>query len=157
MLIPHYRDILAELSAAGADFMVVGAYALASYVEPRSTGDIDIWIRPDPSNAVRVWNALASFGAPISNISVDQIAKPGFGYQIGVAPVRIDILTEIDGVTFEEAWNERKLLNFEGVTVPVISRRHLLLNKKAAGRPKDLADVASLEEDALNEESRDDA
>lgn len=137
--------------------MVVGAYALASYVEPRSTGDIDIWIRPDPSNAVRVWNALASFGAPISNISVDQIAKPGFGYQIGVAPVRIDILTEIDGVTFEEAWNERKLLNFEGVTVPVISRRHLLLNKKAAGRPKDLADVASLEEDALNEESRDDA
>jgi hypothetical protein len=159
MLIQHYKDILAELSAAGAEYLVVGGFAIAAHVIPRSTFDIDIWIRPDPENAQRVWNALASFGAPIGNVTRDDLARPGFFYQIGVAPVRIDILTEIDGITFDEGWQEREHLNFEGVVVPFISMRHLLANKRASGRPKDLADIALIEaeQSAENRTSSDDA
>ncbi|HEX5725921.1 MAG TPA: hypothetical protein VFX98_10685 [Longimicrobiaceae bacterium] len=145
MLIPHYRDILAELSAAGADYLLVGAFAMAVYEIPRATGDIDLWIRPDPANARRVWTALARFGAPVETLTEEELAQPGFFYQIGVAPVRIDLLTQIDGVEFEEAWREREHREFYGVVVPVISRRHLLINKKATGRAKDLADAAWLE------------
>lgn len=146
MLIPHYKDILRELSAAEADFLLVGAFAIAVHQYPRATGDIDLWVRPDPANAARVWKALARFGAPVDNVSVEELSRPGFFYQVGVAPVRIDILTAIDGVSFEEAWNEREYHELDGVTVPVISRRHLLINKKATGRPKDLADAAMMEE-----------
>lgn len=145
MLIQHYRDILAELSAAGAEYLVVGGFAIAAHVIPRSTGDIDVWVRADTVNAERVWNALVSFGAPMGDLTPEDLSRPGFGFQIGVAPVRIDILTEIDGVTFDEAWREREHLNFEGVVVPFISMEHLLRNKKASGRPKDLADVVLLE------------
>ena len=145
MLIQHYRDILGELSAAEADFLLVGAFAIAVHEFPRATGDIDLWVRPDSANARRVWSALAKFGAPVDGVSVEELSRPGFFYQIGVAPVRIDILTAIDGVTFDEAWGEREYHDLFGVTVPVISRRHLLINKKAAGRPKDLIDVAWLE------------
>ena len=144
MLIQHYRDILAELSAAGAEYLVVGGFAIAAHVEPRSTGDIDVWVRPDPENARRVWNALASFGAPVETLTPADFARPGFFFQIGVAPVRIDILTEIDGVAFDEAWKAREHLTFEGVIVPFIGMEHLLRNKQASGRPKDLADVALL-------------
>jgi hypothetical protein len=148
MLIQHYRDILAELSAAGAEYLVVGGFAVAAHVIPRSTLDIDVWIRPDPENAQRVWDALASFGAPIGNLTPADFAKPGFFYQIGVAPVRMG---------FEEAWREREHLKFEGVMVPFLSMRHLLANKKAAGRPKDLADIALIEAEQQNRESSDDA
>jgi hypothetical protein len=146
MLIPHYRDILHELSAAEADYLLVGAFAIAVHLYPRATGDIDLWIRPDTANAGRVWQALARFGAPVDKLSVDELSRPGFFYQVGVAPVRIDILTAIDGVSFDEAWDEREYHDLFGVVVPVISRRHLLINKKATGRPKDQADVAWLEE-----------
>ncbi|HEX2202502.1 MAG TPA: nucleotidyl transferase AbiEii/AbiGii toxin family protein [Longimicrobium sp.] len=139
-----------ELSAAGAEYLLIGAFAIAVHEMPRATGDIDLWIRPDPENARRVWAALASFGAPIDDLTVEELAKPGMFYQIGVAPVRIDFVTEIDGVSFDDAWSEREYHVFEGVTVPVISRRHLLINKKATGRPKDLADVAWLEEGQLD-------
>jgi hypothetical protein len=158
MLIQHYRDILAELSAAEAEYLLIGAFAVATYVEPRTTGDIDLWVRPGPENAARVWRALAAFGAPISMLTPEELAKPGFFFQIGVAPVRIDLLTAIDGVTFEEAWAEREFLNFEGLMVPVISRKHLVINKKATGRPKDLADVATLQGQAARKSApRDDA
>jgi hypothetical protein len=150
MLNPDYRDILSELSGAGADFLVVGAFAMAAHQMPRATGDLDIWIRPDPANARRVWTGLARFGAPVAEITYEELAEPGLFLQIGVAPVRIDILTEIDGVGFDEAWADRIELDFEGVGVPVISRRHLLVNKKAAGRPKDLADAAWIEEQGID-------
>jgi hypothetical protein len=150
MLNPDYRDILSELSGAGAEFLVVGAFAMAAHQMPRATGDLDLWIRPDPSNARRVWTGLARFGAPVSQITYEELAEPGLFLQIGVAPVRIDILTEIDGVGFEEAWADRIERDFEGVRVPVISRRHLLVNKRAAGRPKDLADAAWIEEQGLD-------
>jgi hypothetical protein len=139
MLIQHYRDILAELSAAGADYLLVGAFALAVHAYPRATGDIDLWIRPTPENARRVWDALARFGAPVNDLGVDELSTPGFFYQVGVAPVRIDILTSIDGVSFDEAWEEKERHDLFGLEVPVISQ-------KATGRPKDMADAAWLEE-----------
>jgi hypothetical protein len=159
MLIQHYRDILAELSAAGAEYLVVGGFAVAAHVIPRTTGDIDVWVRADPANAQRVWDALVSFAAPIGGLTPEDFSRPGFGFQIGVVPVRIDIQTEIDGVTFDEAWPEREHLNFEGVIVPFISMDHLLRNKRASGWPKDLADVVMLEaeQSTKNRVSSDDA
>jgi hypothetical protein len=145
MLIQHYRDILAELAVANAEYLLVGAFAMAAYVEPRATGDIDLWIRPEIDNARRVWGALARFGAPVEKLTAEDLTHPEFFFQIGIAPVRIDILTWIDGVTFEEAWAEREHLDFEGLRVPVLSRRHLVVNKKTTGRLKDLADVEALE------------
>ncbi|HEX2190298.1 MAG TPA: hypothetical protein VHG51_15425 [Longimicrobiaceae bacterium] len=146
MLLADYREMLSELSAAGAEYLLVGAFALAVHQLPRATGDMDVWVRPDEENARRVWDALARFGAPMSQLAVEELARPGFFFQIGVAPVRIDILTEIDGVSFDEAWADRQVHDLSGVEVPVISRRHLLINKKSTGRPKDLADAAWLEE-----------
>jgi hypothetical protein len=100
MLIPHYRDVLSELSAAGAEYLLVGAFAMAAHELPRATSGIDLGIRPSPENAGRVWNALARFGAPMEKLSVEELADPDLFFQIGVAPVRIDILTRIDGVEF---------------------------------------------------------
>lgn len=143
---PDYREMLSELSAGGAEYLLVGAFAMAVHQLPRATGDMDLWVRPEEANARRVWEALARFGAPVSSIRVEELARPGFFFQIGVAPVRIDILTDIDGVAFDDAWADRKVHDLDGVEVPVISRHHLLINKKSTGRPKDLADAAWLEE-----------
>ncbi len=141
-----FSDMLSALSEAGAEYLVVGAYALAVHGVPRATGDIDLWIRPSPSNAQRAWDALVRFGAPLAGVRPEDLASPGIVLQIGVAPGRIDLLTSIDGVAFEDAWSDRVELIVEGLRVPVLGRAHLVTNKRAAGRPKDLADLALLEE-----------
>jgi hypothetical protein len=112
----------------------------------RATGDFDIWIRPTKENAVRVWDALEQFGAPRRSLTVEDLCTPDNIYQIGVAPNRIDILTSITGVEFDDAWKHRNQTQFAGIFVPVLGREDLLKNKRACGRPKDLADVAWLEE-----------
>ena len=127
--------------------MVVGAYALAFHGFPRATGDIDIWIRRSDENAERVWRALKRFGAPLFDLTLDELQTPALTLQIGLAPRRIDILTSIDGVEFDEAWPEHRQVEIEGLTIPVIGRAHLLQNKRAAGRPKDKGDIAWLESD----------
>lgn len=139
--------MLAALLETEAAFLVVGAHAMAVHGVPRATGDIDIWIRPDPENAARVLAALIEFGAPVEAIglTLDDLAKPGTVYQIGLPPRRIDILTEIDGVSFEEAWQSRVIQKTSDLDVPFLSRESLLQNKKASGRTKDLADVELLE------------
>ncbi len=142
---PDFRDMLSALNDAGTEYLVVGAYALAAYGMPRATGDIDIWIRPTPENAQRVWRALQTFGAPLSRISVEDFTTPDLVFQIGIAPRRIDILTSISGVDFSEAWNARKSLEVASQFLNILSRHHLIMNKRAAGRPKDLADLAWLE------------
>jgi len=146
MLSPDYRDILSELSAANAEYIIVGAFAMAAHRMPRATGDIDVWVRATMENAQRVWQALANFGAPVSGLAPEELAAPDMFFQIGVVPVRIDVLTAIDGVSFDDAWEERVYCDFDGLRVPVLSRKHLLINKKASARPKDLADVAWIEE-----------
>jgi hypothetical protein len=143
---PDFHDILSSFIASSVDFMLVGAYALAAHGLPRATGDIDLWVRPNRENAQRIMQALARFGAPLSEISATDFETADIVFQIGVAPRRIDILTHIDGVDFDNAWPSRLQVEIEGMMVPVIGRQHLLQNKKASGRPKDVADVAWLEE-----------
>lgn len=145
MLNPDFRDMLSALSDEAAEFLLVGAYALAVHGVPRGTGDLDIWTRPSPENAARVWRALARFGAPLAELEHADLTRPGVVIQIGIAPRRIDVLTSIDAVDFDAAWSERTEVGVAGLVVPVISRRHLIQNKKAVGRPQDLADVARLE------------
>jgi hypothetical protein len=145
MLNPDFRDMLSAFVAADAEFLVVGAYALAAHGIPRATGDLDFWIRPTAANAERVLEALAAFGAPTSEISTGDLTAADVVFQIGVEPSRIDILTSIDDVEFEDAWAERVLAQVEGLSVPILSVRHMIRNKRAVGRPQDLADVAALE------------
>lgn len=140
-----FSDMLSALSAGGAEFLVVGAHALAAHGRPRATGDLDLWVRPTPENAERVWNALARFGAPLRSLSVEDLGRPDIVFQIGLPPCRIDILTAIDGVTFEEAWPRRIQVRIGPNEVPVLGRQDLVANKRAAGRPKDLADLSWLE------------
>jgi len=138
--------MLSALSAAGADFLVVGAHALAAHGFPRATGDLDIWVRPTKENASRVWQAIEQYGAPRRHLNPDDFCSPDTVVQIGLAPNRIDILTSINGVGFDDAWQKRKQTAVDDTTFFVIGRDDLLTNKRATGRPKDLADAAWLEE-----------
>jgi hypothetical protein len=143
LLNPDFRDILSEFCAAGVEFLLVGAYALAAHGLPRATGDIDLWVRCSEQNAQRVMTALAHFGAPLTNITAADFVTPDIVSRS--AARRVDILTAIDGVEFEEAWPERMDVEIEGMRVSVLGRAHLIRNKRAAGRPKDLADASWLE------------
>lgn len=145
MLNPDYKDMLAALSDEGAEFLVVGAYAVISHGALRSTFDLDIFVHPTIENARRVWRALKRFGAPLRDVAVEDFTQQDLVYQIGVIPNRIDVITAISGVSFEEAWPNRVQVVVEGQNIPVIGRQELLKNKRACGRPKDLADVDSLE------------
>ena len=140
-----FEEMLAGLSAAGVDFMVIGAHAVAVYARPRATGDLDIWVRPTPDNAERVWAALAAFGAPLHELTREDLTADDLVFQIGLEPNRVDILTTIGGVDFEHAWPRRSTVQLWGLSVPVIGRDDLIICKRAAGRPQDLADVAELE------------
>jgi hypothetical protein len=143
-----FADMLSALADAQVEFLVIGAHAMAAHGYPRATGDIDILVRPQPANAVRVVQALRTFGAPLESHGVTQadFEKPGNVYQIGLPPRRIDLLTEISGITFDEAWHSRMEAQLGGRTVAVIGREALLRNKRATGRPKDLLDVRWLEQ-----------
>ena len=127
------------------EFLLAGAYAVAAHGLQRATSAIDLWIKCSDENTRRVWRAINKFGAPLSNLNLEDLSKPGTVIELGVSPRRIDILTEITGVEFQEAQKERLLVNIEGIEIPVIGRSHLIQNKQALGRPQDLADVARLE------------
>jgi len=142
---PDFRDMLSALCDAGADFLVIGAYALAAHGLPRATGDLDIWVRPTSENAERVWQALRTFGAPMSQIRARDFYSPNIVCQIGVAPRRIDILTSVTALTFDAAWPNRHTTEVEGLSIAFLGRSDLIVNKRATGRPQDLADVARLE------------
>ena len=140
-----FVDLLRAFVAADVRFLIVGAYALALHGRPRATGDLDLWIDATPENARRVVAALGTFGAPLSEISEADFATPGVVYQIGVPPGRIDILTDLTGLTFAEAWLDRVCRPFGEVEVDFIGRASFLRNKRATGRPKDLGDIEGME------------
>lgn len=142
---PHFAEMLRELSAAGAEFLIVGAHAVGAHIQPRNTQDLDIWVRPTHENALLVWTALVKFGAPLQGLTVGELAEPGMIYQIGIAPKRIDILTSITGVEFDEAWPHRVMAYFAEGSFPVLGRQELIRNKRATGRDKDLIDARLLE------------
>ena len=142
-----FRDVLAELLAARARFLVVGAHAVAVHGIPRATGDLDVWIDTGTENIPRVWTALVHFGAPMEALGVttSDLAKSGTIVQLGVPPRRIDIITSVTGLGFEDAWVRRVTHRVNDLHVPFIGRAELLRNKRATGRPKDLADIDALE------------
>jgi len=143
---PDFRDFLLALVAENVEFVIVGAYALALHGVPRYTGDLDVLVRPTKVNADRVWRALARFGAPVeaAGVAPADFAAPGIVYQIGLPPRRIDLLTQITGVAFDEAWASREPAALEEHVVHFIGREAFVRNKEATGRPKDLVDAARL-------------
>lgn len=143
-----FTDMLQALSAAKVRFLIVGAHALAVHGVPRATGDLDIWVHPDPDNANRVMTALSSFGAPVEalGISVHDFTRTDIVAQLGVPPYRIDFMTSISGVEFDEAWADHQSGDVAGVAVPVLGRRAFVINKRSSGRLKDRADLEALGE-----------
>ena len=148
-MIDDFGDVLREFVAHQVIFLVVGAHALAVHGIPRATGDLDVLVQANPGNAKRVLAALASFGAPIDDlgISLDDFVRPDVVAQLGLPPYRIDILTSISGVGFDAAWEDRVEGNVAGVDVPVLGRASFRKNKRASGRPRDLADLQALGEE----------
>jgi hypothetical protein len=144
-----FLDFLAALIRAEARFLVVGAHALGAHGVPRATGDLDVWIEPTTENAARVWQALAEFGAPLESLGITAVdfETPDLVAQIGIPPSRIDVLTGISGVAFEEAWPDRMTIEVAGLPIPFLGRTPLIRNKRSAGRLKDLADLEALGED----------
>ena len=142
-----FTDLLQAFTDLGVRFLVVGAHALAVHGHPRATGDLDVWVPPDRDNAARVWAALQRFGAPIeaTGIVEEDFATPGIVVQVGLPPRRIDLLTAITGVKFEDAWPRRTLHPVGGLEIPFIGREDLLMNKRATGCAQDLADAEFLE------------
>ena len=144
MLNQDYKEMLSLLLDNKVEFLLVGAYALAIHGFPRATADIDILVKPNPENASNLFKTLEKFGAPIENISTDDFARPGIILQIGVAPRRIDIITKIDGLTYDEAAKEKEIIKIESLSIPVISKQNLIINKLATGREKDKIDAENL-------------
>lgn len=141
-----FLDFLRCLLDAGARFLVVGAHAMAVHGVPRATGDLDVWVQPTPENAACVWEALRQFGAPAEALGVSRadLETVGKVIQIGLPPRRLDVLTSLSGLEFDAAWGHRELHPVGGTEVPFLSRADLITNKRASGRPKDLADVETL-------------
>lgn len=145
MLNEDYKDMLLALSEEKVRFLLVGAYALAAHGYPRATMDIDIWIMPSPQNADALLRALRRFGAPLHDLTKEDLQKNGTVFQIGVAPRRIDIITAVSGLQFEETYRGSTTVKIEGIEVRIPSIDDLIRNKKASGRTKDLADAEALE------------
>jgi hypothetical protein len=141
---PDFVDLLRAFGAADVRFLVVGAYALAHHGRPRATGDLDVWVDPTPANAARVMQALADFGAPLTGVAEADFATPGVVFQIGVPPGRIDVITELTGLAFADAWGGRERGHFGELQVDFIGRDAFIRNKRATGRAKDLGDIEGL-------------
>jgi hypothetical protein len=143
---PDFVDLLRALLVAEVRFLIVGAYAVGVHGRPRATKDLDIWVEPTSENAPKIFAALLDFGAPLDGVSPEDFSTPGVVLQIGVEPIRADILTEVSGLRFDEAWAERIEATFaESLRCPVIGLEGLIRNKRASARPQDLADVDALE------------
>ena len=139
-----FVEMLSALSAAGVRFLVVGAHALAALGAPRATGDLDLWVEASRENAARVLEALGQFGAPLFDLTIDDLCAGDTVFQIGLPPSRIDVLTGISGVDFEGAWSRRMEVAIGDLTIGTLGRADFIANKRASGRPKDLLDIELL-------------
>jgi hypothetical protein len=154
MLNEDYREMLQVLGDEKVRFLLVGAYALAAHGYPRATMDIDIWVMPSPDNADAVLRALRRFGAPLNNLTKADLEQEGTVFQIGVAPRRIDIITAVSGLQFDEAFSHASPVDVEGIQVHIPSVADLIRNKRASGRTRDLADAEALENLAADKENK---
>jgi hypothetical protein len=146
MLNEDYRDMLQALADEKVKFLLVGAYALAAHGYPRATMDIDIWVMPTSENANAVLRALQRFGTPLQNLTPQDLQKDDVVFQIGVAPRRIDIITGVSGLQFEETFARSIAVDVEGIEVHIPSIPDLIRNKRTSGRTRDRADAEALEE-----------
>jgi len=141
---PDFKDLLSILNGCEVKYLIVGAYAVMYFTEPRYTKDIDIWIEPTPENAERAWQALAKFGSPLKKVSLADFCNKELIYQIGVAPNRIDIMMDIPGVSFKTAWKNRVASTYDAVPINILNRNELIRAKKKAGREQDRLDLERL-------------
>ncbi len=139
-----YEDLLKIFNKYRVKYLIVGAYAVIYYTGPRYTKDIDIWIKPDVENAKRVYRALKEFGVPLENVSVDVFTNKNLIYQIGVEPVRVDIIMSLAGIDFDHAWNRRKRIKYGEVSVNIINIKDLITAKRKLKRPNDIVDLEKL-------------
>lgn len=141
-----FKEFIQLLNAHKVEYLVVGGYAVAIHGFPRTTGDIDFWIKPNYENSERMVNALTDFGFGSLDISTDDFLKEDHVVQLGFPPNRIDIMTSVTGLNFDESWKEKKEIVFEGEKINFISLHHLRINKKQTGRDKDNLDLKNLPE-----------
>ncbi|MBK8173685.1 MAG: nucleotidyl transferase AbiEii/AbiGii toxin family protein [Sandaracinaceae bacterium] len=141
---PDFADLLRAFVDYRVEFLVVGAHALAVHGHSRATKDLDVWVRPSKRNAARLLRALDEFGAPTRKLAIEDFSVPGIVFQIGSPPVRIDVITEVSGLRFAPAWKNRVSTRYGGLDIFVLSRKDLIANKTAAGRPQDLVDLEAL-------------
>jgi hypothetical protein len=144
---PDFRDLLALFNAHNVEYMIVGGYALAFHGAPRFTGDLDILVKPDPENAQRLLEALDTFGFKSVGLTKEDFVSPDQVVQLGVPPVRIDIITSLTGVSWEQAFAGRTPGMYGDIPVYYIGREQYIINKRATGRKKDLADLEALGEE----------
>lgn len=141
---PDFDEFIGSLTAHGVEFLIVGAYALAFHGAPRFTGDLDVLIKPALDNAERLLSAVRDFGFPVAELTADAVVQERRMLQMGMEPVQIHIMSSISGVTWDEAWATRASVQLVNRELPILGRDALLKNKRAAGRPKDLADIDAL-------------
>lgn len=150
---PDFKEILSIFNDHEVKYLVVGAYAVMKYSEPRYTKDLDIWVEASEENSKRVYSALRKFGAPVGDLSEADFAADGF-FQMGRPPVRIDILMSIDGVEFAHAWPNRQEGDFVGIPAHFISSDDLITNESVSARPQDIIDIESLTNARLGSKGR---
>ena len=136
-----FSDLLRIFNARKVKYLVIGGYAVVQYAEPRFTKDLDVVVGTDSVNAEAVYSALREFGAPLSGLTPTDFSEEGFFFQMGVPPIRVDVMMGIPGVQFEECWSRRVEVDFDGSPVLFISKADLIVAKRAAGRPQDLLDA----------------
>ena len=141
---PDFKEFLKLLNEKKVDYLVIGSYAVGYHGYVRATGDIDVWVAPNPENAGKTISALREFGFDMPDSAEQLLLTPKNILRMGVPPVRIEVLSSLSGVSFDQCYAERVVAVIDDVEVPIISLRHLKINKRAAGRPKDLIDVEHL-------------
>jgi predicted nucleotidyltransferase len=145
ILAKDFEDFIRLLNKHEVEYMVVGGYALAFHGKPRNTGDMDIWIDNSDKNAEKMMQVAGDFGLKSLGLTKEDFTKEGFITQIGYPPLRIDILNSIDGVGFKQAYENRRVVDMEGLKAPFIGKEDFIKNKRATGRAQDLTDIKSIE------------
>ena len=141
---PDFADLFKILNKHKVRYLIVGAYAAIYYAEPRYTKDLDIWVDSDPKNGHRVYDALKDFGAPLRGVTPKDFTRAGIFYQIGVAPVRVDVIVGLKGLKFPSAWRKRKRSRYGNIPISIIGIKDLIASKEASGRDGDIRDVKRL-------------
>jgi hypothetical protein len=143
---PDLKELLSLFKKHSVRYLIIGGYAVMRYTEPRFTKDLDILVAVDEKNAQATYDALKEFGAPLTNLGPNDFAEEGYFYQMGVAPLQVDIPMSVPGVAFSDAWSNKEVTPIAGTEMNFISKDDLIKAKRAAGRPQDLLDLANLEQ-----------